>query len=330
MILDLDHFIEEAQPRWRELASLLDRLEQTSLHGDLTALERCYQLYEKACADLAKLSTFAAAPEVQQYLDSLVARAYAEIHETRRRPLSMNPWRLLVFEFPRAFRRQRRAFALTVVTTLVGAGFGMLVMLADPAAKDVLLPFPHLQQDPSQRVHEEETTTDQPLGRGHASFSAQLIQHNTRVGIFSLALGMTFGIGTVVLLFYNGVILGAVCLDYLAAGEGVFLAGWLLPHGCIEIPAILIAAQAGLVLARALLDGRAQGQVAAQLRAVRADLVALSAGFATLLVWAGLIESFVSQTHQPFLSYPFKITFGLLELALLTLFLARAGLRSEP
>ena len=39
---------------------------------------------------------------------------------------------------------------------------------------------------------------------------------------------MTWGVGTILLLFYNGVILGAVSLDYVQAGQTPFLLGWLL------------------------------------------------------------------------------------------------------
>ena len=42
-------------------------------------------------------------------------------------------------------------------------------------------------------------------------------------------------------------------LDDIAGGQAVFLAGWLLPHGSIEIPAILLGGQAGLILAGALI-----------------------------------------------------------------------------
>ena len=69
--------------------------------------------------------------------------------------------------------------------------------------------------------------------------------HNTQVSIFTLALGMTWGVGTIIMLFYNGVILGAVAVDYIHAGQTKFLLGWLMPHGVVEIPAILIAGQAG-------------------------------------------------------------------------------------
>jgi hypothetical protein len=64
---------------------------------------------------------------------------------------------------------------------------------------------------------------------------------------------MSWGIGTLILLFYNGVILGAIGTDYVLDGQGSFLAAWILPHGSIELPAIFIAGQAGLVLAHARL-----------------------------------------------------------------------------
>ena len=77
--------------------------------------------------------------------------------------------------------------------------------------------------------------------------------HNIQVAVGALALGLTWGVGTLVVILYNGVVLGAVCLDYLRAGQGVFLAGWLLPHGSVEIPSFLLAGQAGLMLGGALI-----------------------------------------------------------------------------
>jgi hypothetical protein len=52
---------------------------------------------------------------------------------------------------------------------------------------------------------------------------------------------------------------------------------------------------------------------------------AIVAGAAALLVWAGIVEAFVSQYHQPVLPYSLKIAFGACELAALTAFLAWAG-----
>jgi len=162
------------------------------------------------------------------------------------------------------------------------------------------------------------------------TFSTFLMTHNTKVSILTLALGMTWGVGTLLMLFYNGVILGAVTADYLLAGQGRFLVGWLLPHGSFEIPAILIAGQAGLLLGRTLLGRGDRHPLRTRLRAVSRDLVTLIGGVAVLLVWAGFVEAFFSQYHEPLLPYALKITFGVIELTLLSLFLAKAGAHAGP
>jgi hypothetical protein len=48
-------------------------------------------------------------------------------------------------------------------------------------------------------------------------------------------------------------------------------------------------------------------------------------GVGLMLVWAGFIESFLSQYHEPVIPYSAKIAFGAVELILLFLFLAKSG-----
>src|SRR5438477_6172169 len=136
---------------------------------------------------------------------------------------------------------------------------------------------------------------------------------------------MSFGVGTILVLFYNGIILGLVGIDYVLAGQTTFLLGWLLPHGVIEIPAILIAGQAGLMLAAALIGWGQRLNIAARLRAIARDLVTLIFGVVLMLIWAGLIEAFLSQYHQPVIPYSVKIGFGVVELILLIMFLGWSG-----
>jgi uncharacterized membrane protein SpoIIM required for sporulation len=330
VILDLDRFIAAERPHWQSLERSLDRLEDDPGAGmDLAALLELHGLYQRASADLAKVATFAAEPALRRYLESLVSRAYGEIHETRRRPHRLAPLRLLWVEFPRAFRRHLKAFALALLVSLGGAAFGGLALVLDPQAKEALLPFDHLRVHPSERVAQEERGADDRLKGSRGSFSAFLATHNTRVSLLCLGLGMTFGIGTAVMLFHNGVILGAVGLDFLLAGEGRFLLGWLLPHGAIEIPALLLAGQAGLVLAGALAGWGDRTPFGERLRRVTPDLGALVAGLAVMLAWAGFVEGFLSQYHEPVLPYALKIGFGVLEGVLLVLFLARAGRKRD-
>jgi uncharacterized membrane protein SpoIIM required for sporulation len=326
VIIDLQRFITTQRPFWNELEKLLERIEaEPNLQMSLTQLQLFHQLYERTAADLSKITTFSSEPELRRYLEHLVARAYGEIHETREKQRRFYPMQWFFQTLPQTFRRHIRAFYLSLAITIAGCAFGGLAITFDPDAKPVLMPFSHLQQDPAKRVAEEEKSTHDRLANRKTTFSAELMTHNTQVSIFTLALGMTWGVGTIIMLFYNGVILGAVAVDYIHAGETKFLLGWLMPHGVIEIPAILIAGQAGLLLAFAVIGYGNRAPLQTRLRNISGDIVTLIFGVGLMLVWAGFIEAFLSQYHEPVIPYIAKIAFGCVELILLLLFYAKSG-----
>lgn len=332
MIIDLNKFIEEERPYWEELGDLLDQMEgSASYKMDLPDVRRFHYLYQKSSADLARIKSFSAEQDIRRYLESLIARAFAEIHETRRRKRAFSIKSFFFHQFPATFRKHITAFQLSAAIMALGCIFGALAIAFDPDAKTVLMPFAHLQQDPAARVAQEEKGPDPGLEHGKTTFASFLMTHNTRISIFVMGLGITWGIGTLILLFTNGAMLGAVAADYLLAEQAPFLFGWLLPHGAIEIPAIVLAGQAGLILAGAMIGmGPSTGPrpgLKNRLRNVSGDLVTLICGVALLLIWAGIVEGFLSQYHEPVIPYSMKIIFGIIELFALTFFLAKAGRR---
>lgn len=331
MIIDLQKFVTSERPIWNQLEQWLNRIEsEPDLRLNLQQLEQFHHLYQRTAADLAKIATFSSEPETRRYLENLVARAYGEIHETREKQRRFFPLQWFFQTWPQTFRRHIRAFYLSLAVTLAGCAFGGLAIAFDPDSKPVLMPFSHLLQDPRQRVAEEESSTNDRLEGQKATFSAELMTHNTQISIFTLALGMTWGIGSIIMLFYNGVILGAVAVDYVRAGETKFLLGWLMPHGVIEIPAILIAGQAAFLLAGALVGRGNRAKLRTRLRGVSSDVTTLIFGVGLMLIWAGFIEAFLSQYHEPVIPYDAKIAFGCVELVLLVVFLAKSGANKNP
>lgn len=326
MIIDLHRFISDERPYWRELEGLLQKMESDALFRmDLTEARRFNYLYQRASSGLARLAHFSAERETHRYLESLVARTYAEIHETRQRPHRVAPLSWLFGTLPRTFRAHIAAFWLALAVMSAGMFFGGMALALDPGAKQVLMPFSHLKGSPSERVAKEESAMEDRLKGIKSRGAAMYMTHNTKVSIFTMVLGASWGIGTIIMLFYNGVILGAVGMDYVLAGEGRFLMSWLLPHGSVEIPAIILAGQAGFILGSAIIGKGSRQAIRERMRAISADLVTLIGGVALLLVWAGIIESFISQYHEPVLSYSFKIGFGSIQFVLLVMFLALAG-----
>ncbi len=326
MIIDLKKFIAVERVFWHELDDLLVLNErEPGRRMTFEEIRRLHYLYQRASSDLAKISTFSAERAIGGYLESLVGRAYATIHAGRQETVRFSFWRWFWGTFPRTFRHHWRFFALSLSILLAGGIFGGAAIMVDPGAKAVLMPFEHLQMDPAKRVAMEEKGDRDRLSGAKGTFSAFLMTHNTRISILVLALGMTWGAGTVLLLFTNGVMLGAVAADYIRAGQSVFLTGWLLPHGAVEIPSILIAGQAGLMLAGALIGRHSAYTMGERLRQVAPGVVTLISGVALMLVWAGIVEGFFSQYHAPVIPYAVKIAFGAIELCLLTFFFHYAG-----
>jgi uncharacterized membrane protein SpoIIM required for sporulation len=329
VILDLAGFVQAERPYWEELEAITKRLDdnpQASM--SLEQVTRFHYLYQRCAADLARIGSLSTRPESFAYLEGLVARAYTELHDNPQR----GRFSLLTFvtrTFPQTFRRNVRAFALSLLITVVATGFGAGSLALDYDTKSVFMPFSGLMGSPAERVKREESMKHDRMADVRSTFSAQLMTHNIQVSLFVLALGMTWGVGTIVMLFYNGAILGAVGFDYIHAGYAPFLFGWLLPHGVIEIPAILIAGQASFLLANALIGWGDRTPRSARLRAVSGDVLTLAGGCALMLVWAGIVEAFLSQYHEPVLPYALKIAFGLAELGLLTFYLARAGVATK-
>lgn len=332
MILDLERFVAAERPGWESLKRGLAVLESGG-SLDLAGTQKFLADYERAAASLAKLATFTADSTTRQQLEALVARAYAELHETRSVAPSGSRWRAfgrwLLGTFPRTFRRHVGAFWVGLGATGVGVIFGMLTLMLDPGSRTVTMAFGHDQRTPSERVADEERHGGARGVSAGSSFAAFLMQNNIKVSIFALALGMTFGVGTLIILFHNGVILGAIAADYIQDGQSIFLAGWILPHGSIEIPAILIAGQAGLMLGHALVGRGRREPLRERLRGLTPDLVTLIAGVALMLVWAGVVEGTLSQWHEPAIPYWVKIVFGMGELAALATYLSRAGRRTD-
>jgi uncharacterized membrane protein SpoIIM required for sporulation len=333
LIIDLERFIEQERPSWDELESMTAMIEQSPGWSlDLKGAQRLHYLYERAAAALARINTFSSDPDVTRYLEALVARAYGVIHSLDRSRTRFSPLRWFFGTFPRTFRAHFRAFLLACAVTLAGMAFGGIIFHVSPDTKEVMIPsvFSHTYQSPSERVAQEEAAQGDRRSQGHNTFALFLMQNNIRVSILALALGFTFGIGTITMLFYNGVILGVIVIDYIADGQGVFLTAWLLPHGSIEIPAILVAAQAGFLVSSAMIGTGTRDCLKMRMRQSLPAVVTLIFGVAVLMVWAGIIESFFSQYHEPRLPYSLKIAFGILQLALLVVLLGFCGRRRRP
>jgi uncharacterized membrane protein SpoIIM required for sporulation/uncharacterized RDD family membrane protein YckC len=294
-----DRFVALRQARWemfRTRAVALEREGLRRLTGDeVLAFAGDYRA---VAADLARAVTYGVDERTVAQLEGVVAAGHNALYGMRRahRPTAGT---LLLGALPAAVVRQSRYVIAAALLFLLPGMVGFGLVRERPAIAREILPDAMLARAASGRQ-------SQAQGVGYAQspspylpiVASSIIANNIQVAFGAFAFGVTAGVGTVVLLAFNGLFFGAVLGHYANVG----LAGWLLTfvagHGVLELTAIFIAGGAGLLVGRALL---APGDLARRdaLVLFGREAIRLVAAAACLLVLAGIIEGLLSASDAP-------------------------------
>ena len=322
--MDIEQFLSDRRPVWDQLDALLTRAEESDLSR--TETHEMVELYRRACTDLNRARSYTANPEILGYLNQLTGRAYRYIyraaHET---PVWATFVKLVTREIPAAFRKERLYVILAASAFLFGTMFGSIAVLIEPSNGERLVPPDFFTESPRERVEKIERGEERISNVEQALlFGASLYTHNIKVSFLAFSLGALTIVLGLVILFYNGVILGAIGTMYILDDVPLFFFAWVGPHGALELPAIIFGGAAGLLAGRALLMPGNLSR-AASLRRVLPSIWRMIIGAALTLVCAGIIEGSFSQFSSKTIPYELKITVAvLLFIGLMTyLFLRR-------
>ena len=282
--------------RWNAFAAKLAEAQRVGLGAFREDEVRDFVAeYRDLASDLARLRTAARGRESSEvfYLSRLVAGAHNLLYRARSFSF-VDVLRLLFVEAPREARRSWRPILCAALLLFAPAAIAFTAVVDEPAVASTFIPSGMLDRA-------EEGVRRAREGRGYISdpqifrpvMASQIIANNVQVTFGVFAFGITFGLGTVLVLVLNGVSLGGVFGLYTAKGIGSLLLKFVAPHGVLELTAICIAGGAGFLLAAALLlpgpRTRKRALVENSRRAIR-----LVAAATLLLLVAGTLEGFVS------------------------------------
>ncbi len=318
----LHDFVRRKQDSWHRLSALLDKAQgapwSALRHADLRELGTHYR---KVTADYAYARLRFPRTDALLYLNQLVARGHNAVYR-RKAITTASILSFVTTTFPRAFRAYAGNVAVATGIFVAAAAFGFLSTAANEDVATLFLSREAIEE----HVRHGELWTDDLIAVMPSSIaSARILTNNVTVALLAFAMGITFGLGTVALLFLNGMMLGvisALCWRYdLLARLWTFIAA----HGPLELVSIFLAAGAGLAVAQALaVPGNLRRGDA--LRVHGRAAMALVVGAVPLLFLAGFIEGFVSAGRLP---APLKILTGLVTISAFGVYVARSG-REEP
>lgn len=266
----------------RELTALLDRAGSRPGRlspDDLLAMGR---MYRHVAADLAVLRRrFPGDPEIGAH-ERLVTRAQSVVYARPRR--SFGAVQFVTRRYWQRVVQLRWYLAAAVGLMVVSALIAYLWARADPGSASRFFPIGGMRtswEDQGMSVGEQTTV------------SAEIFVNNIRVSFLAFALGISFGVGTVIVLVFNGAMLGSIAGLAVGAGNGTTLFTLVVAHGVLELSIIAVAAAAGMAMGSSML---VPGNVPRSRSLARAGRHAVEVILGTIpwFIVAGLIEGFIT------------------------------------
>jgi uncharacterized membrane protein SpoIIM required for sporulation len=286
------YWLEKRKPYWERLEALLAdavKLGPRGLHR--SGLRELGLLYRQTATDLSALREDPGSQHYARYLNQLLGRAHNIIY-TGKKSTPRSVFNFFRYEYPAIFRQYFSYTALAFALFMIGAVIGAIITVTNPAFMRAFLGPAMVQTIEKREMWTHSVVAIKPLA------SSAIMTNNMSVSFMSFASGIIFGLGTLYMAIFNGLMIGVIGAACWMAGMSLKLWSFVAPHGVLELPAIFIACGAGFRLAQGLLFPGVLPR-RESLAVAGAESVRLLVGTIPLLLVAGTFEGFFSPTNAP-------------------------------
>jgi len=282
-------FLRQNADKWKQFETLLAQSKRTDP-------DQLADLFVQLTDDLSYARTFYPKSKATQYLNMLAMRVHQAIYRNRRERGN----RFITFwkeEVPGVMWEARREILYSFIFFVLAIAIGALSSANDPTFVRLIL------GDSYVNMTEQNIDKGDPMAvykqMEEVGMFAFITFNNIRVSFMVFIMGLLFSVGSVYMLFQNGVMLGA--FQYFFHERGLLLTSvlsvWI--HGTLEISAIVIAGGAGLVMGNSILFPGTFSRRESFLRGARRGLKMI-VGLVPVFITAGFLESFVTRyTEMP-------------------------------
>lgn len=292
VLVNATRFRNAHEAEWQQLDELVTRLEKRSPKSlsddELLALPA---LYRVTLSSLSIARDTSLDKSLVQYLEQLSTRAYFQIYGVKT-PVGRTLLDFFARALPDAMRALWRETLFCVILTVASAVLAFWLVRSDPSWFGSIIPDGLAQgRDPTASAEALRDTLkgDDSSQSMLGLFATFLFTHNAQIALFAFALGFAFAVPTILLILYNGLMLGAILSVFASKGLGGEMAAWLTIHGTTELFAICIAGGAGIRIGTAIAFPGRRSRMTSALMAGRTAATAMM-GVIIMLGVAGLLE----------------------------------------
>lgn len=283
--MDTDAFIAVHRPQWDRLQELT-----RSRQLDAAGIDELLSLYQETSTHLSTVRSTNPDPALISRLSLLVHRARLRITGARI-PLWKHARSFFWEDLPAALYQARWTVALAAGLFLVSALVTGFYFGFDATARELVVP------EAQQRSLAQRDFVSYYFQGEASGFAAQVWTNNAWITVQAVVFGVT-GIWPVIMLVQNGLNVGLSAGVMGAYGGLDTFFVYILPHGLLEITAVLVGAGAGLRTFWAWVRPGPVPRLWALSQSARA-LVTVAIGLVPVLLISGFIEAFVTPSSLP-------------------------------
>ena len=252
---------------------------------------RVAQLYRQCCEHLALARERAYPVHLVARLDALAARAHQRIY--RRHDLGLGALRqLALYRAPAAVRALRWHLLVAALVFVLPAVVVGVATWIDPHFVLTVVDAKQVHQFDGMYGPQAGERLGRTSGDDWTMFGFY-IMNNVGIAFRCFAAGLMLGVGSLFMVGYNGLLLGAVAGFLVTRGDAERFFSFVVTHGAFELTAIVLSGAAGLKLGHAMLAPGRLTRTQALMRAARETSPVVFC-FAAMLLVAAAIEAFWS------------------------------------
>lgn len=277
-------FIDQNKDRWQTYSTPAKDADELA--------ERFTNLVD----DLGYAKTFYPKSKTTKFINALSAQMFRKIYLNEKK----GQGRTLAFfkyELPLLFKRYHPELLFTFVF------FTLCVFVAVLSCMNSYDFVRTILGDGYVDMTEENINKGDPFGvykdENSWSMFLRIAYNNINVSFMAIVFGFLAGIGTLYILFENGLMLGSFHYMFFKKGMGAasILVVWV--HGTIEISSIVIAGTAGIILGKGFLFPGTYSRKQSLIRAGQ-DAAKIAIGLVPFFLIAAFLESYITRyTSMP-------------------------------
>lgn len=295
----MERLVVRQQARWEEFGAITARASRGGL--DALAADELPDFaarYREVAADLARARTYGAEPRLRARLERLVAAGHNLLYRDERKTWA-RVGRFIAIDCPGAVVAQRRVVLLAALAFLLPAFGAYATLRENPALGEEVLPAVLLERaEAGHRELQGGRGYAQTADAERATVASFIITNNLGVSFACFAGGIALGVGSLLSLAFNGLLMGAASAHFHNSGLLAYLWTFVAGHGVLELFAIWCAGAAGFLLGLAVIRPGPYSRRDALVLRARTSMQLVGASIILLLV-AGAIEGFLSTSTAP-------------------------------